>query len=815
VSVRDRRIRSLSAEEIAWTCPGSWLPFRTTDEVATDRDASSQRNAVAAIELGVSLRAPGYNIFAAGPPGTGRTTTVRRVLAREEQKGPVPSDLCYVYDFAEPRAPRCLRLPAGTGRKLQEGLRTAVERFRQGISSLRASGAHRRRREAVARKARDAQSRLINGFQKTVAEEGFALVEVNLGTFRRHDLAPVVGEEPVPIDDLDDRVEQGQLSAEEAARFRHRHPVLAARLSETTVEMRKLGRELDEALASADRDAARPLLGETLDELRGAVGFDAGEHEALDTYLASVEEFLLEIVPLLFAAGESLAAAGEEASADPLQALQVNVIVDRSGAVGRPVVEEAHPSPARLLGSLEIQRSPDGSVRADLGGLRPGALHRADGGFLLINAMDLINEDGAWMELRKALRTGLAGFRIGHPDDGPPPIAPEPAKVDVTVVLVGPPALRERLAAGDPEFNKLFKVVALFEERVPLTREVVASYSALLASVVQEEELRPLDAGAVARTIEHMVRLAGGRRKISTRLRWLADLAREASWFAGRDGASIVLADHVAQALAARRERAGLLSTRIQESIRTGIIHLEFEGLRAGQVNALAVVETNLERFGYPVRLTATSSVGHSGIIDIEREAELSGEIHTKASLILAGYLRSQFAQRAPLAVTASVCFEQSYGGVEGDSASCAELSALLSSLAGVPLRQDLALTGAVDQRGQVLAVGGVNEKVEGFWRVCRATGITGSQGVIIPQASMSALQVDREIVEDVEEGRFHVYAAADIGQVMELLTGVEFGSRQPDGSWPSETLGARIDARLHGMANDLRHFRGCDGSFS
>jgi Lon-like ATP-dependent protease len=311
----------------------------------------------------------------------------------------------------------------------------------------------------------------------------------------------------------------------------------------------------------------------------------------------------------------------------------------------------------------------------------------------------------------------------------------------------------------------------------------------------------------VARIIENMVRLAGVRNRLSTRFRLLTDLAREASFHAREAGAPRVARDHVEQALTARRDRQGVLSRRILESIEDGTLLLQLEGTRVGQVNALAVIETGLERFGYPVRVTATTAIGRAGIIDIEREAELSGEIHTKASLILAGYLRSLFAQRHPLAVTGSICFEQSYGGVEGDSASSAELVALLSSLGLAPVRQDLAVTGAVDQQGNILAVGGVNEKIEGFWRVCRTHGLTGRHGVVLPAASAPTLQLEPGLVEDVERGRFHIYAVHGVRDLVEMLTGLQLGEPDGLGHWPEDTLGGRIDSRLEEMAHLFRDY--------
>lgn len=809
---------ALSPDQLAWRCPADWLPFESTSDLAGDGDdIGNQPGAVSALRLGIGIEARGYNVFVAGAPGTGRTGTVHRVLEQEGGRSPAPDDIVYVFNFVDPRAPRVLRLPPGKGKVLRDRLSGLADSFRQGLAALRASGAHRRRRDKVAKGIRSRQAEVVNSFQSEVTEQGFGLVEVSMGPYRLHELAPMVEGQPVPLTELPTLVREGKLDAEKADRLAAQHPLLSARLAETSAKVRELGEKLEQALSQADRGAAEPMVNAAMTEVRAALGVPAGERPDLDHYLDQVREFLLEFVPIAFAAGDR-AAAGAEGSDEiaergPGVATAVNVIVDRSGQTGRPIVEETHPTAPRLLGTIETQRAADGGVRADLAGIRAGALQRADGGYLIVNAHDLLAEDGAWSALRRALRTGQAAPVAAFAGEGPPPLLPQPVAIDATVILVGTPALRDAMAQGDEEFSKLFKVTALFDERIPLTAEGALSYARFLARVVREEGLPPFESGAVARIIEHLVRIAGGAGKISTRFRWLADLAREAAWSARQAGESRVARPHVEHAILARREREGLLSERVHEAIREGSLRLDLEGQRIGQVNALAVVETSLERFGYPVRVTATAAVGRAGIIDIEREAELSGEIHTKASLILAGYLRSLFAQELPLSVTASICFEQSYGGVEGDSASGAELVALLSALARVPVRQDLALSGAVDQQGQVLPVGGINEKIEGFWRVCRERGLSGTQGVVIPAPSIPSLQIDEQVVAEVVRGAFGIYVARDVSDLSHLLLGMPLGERDSSGEWPEGTLGRRVDVRLREMAHALSRSGGGEGN--
>ncbi len=810
-NVTDRHAREapppLPATRVAWQCPNDWLPFATTDELGPSDEIGGQDRAIAAIRLGIRIRARGYNVYVSGLPGTGRTTTVRQLLQREAASGPASDDLLYVHNFNDPRSPRLLRLPAGKGRVLQLAMNRAAERHRQGLTAIRASGGHRERRDKLVVGIREEQASLVAEFQQELAQEGFALVEVAMGPFRRHELAVVVEERPVAFDDISGLVHEKKLSPEQAEAFRLKHPQLEARLSQIASRMRELGRESEKRLADADRTAALPLISDALEEARGIVGIPAGEHPALDTYLETVREFLLRIFCEQFAAGETALQEGQPEVPDPLTALTVHLLVDRTGQSGRPVIEENNPTPAKLTGFLEGPRQGESLNRPDLTRIRAGSLHHADGGFLLISAQELLGDETAWPVLRRVLRSEKAEFIGGEGADGVPPLDPESSDLKLTVVMIGSPALREAFVHSDEEFHRLFKITAQFDDRVLLSRETVVSFAAFLKMVLDDEGLPAFEQAAVARMIEFMVRVAEGRSKLSTRFRLLADLAREAAWFARAQGLATVTKANVEAALVARRERQGLLSLRIQQSIHDGLLLLDLAGNRVGQVNALAVVETNLERFGYPMRVTATTAVGRAGIIDIEREAELSGEIHTKASLILAGYLRSRFAQKHPLAITASICFEQSYGGVEGDSASPAELAALLSSLAEAPVRQDLAVTGAVDQRGQILPVGGVNEKVEGFWDVCRRSGSTGTQGVVLPLASVDSLQLDGELLEDVRSGRFQIYGVDTVDALVALLTGTPLGVPDASGAWPDGSLGGRISLRLKEMAETLRDF--------
>ncbi|MDH3286071.1 MAG: AAA family ATPase, partial [Acidobacteriota bacterium] len=634
----------LDPDGLAWSCPDGWLTFGTTDELESCDEDLGQARAVDALKLALRITGRGYNVYVAGVSGTGRTRVARRILEEEAAKGPAPDDICYVNNFAEPSAPRLLRLPPGKGRALRASLEAAAEKVRDGLAALRSSPPHRETREQVSQRFRAARAELVSSFESQVESEGFKLVELDLGAYRQHVLAALVEGSPVSMDDLDNLAHEGKLEPEALRRFQERHPSLTARLSETTSRARSIGRDMQKKLADADRQAARPLIEETMEEIRAGLGIPAGARPPLDAYLDEVEDYVVEIVPFLFSTGERLPVLEQPDAVmpDPLAALRVAVLVDRSGETGRPIVEETNPDMARLFGHVETMRGPDGTLHADLSGIRAGALLRADGGFLLLNAQDLVAQEGSWAGLRRALRTDTVSLFLGGRGDGPPPLVPEAVPVELTVVLVGSPGLRADLADQDPDFTKMFKVVALFDEHVPLTRDHVHSYACFLSQVIREEGLLHHDADAVSRNLELLVRAAGGRGKLSTNFRLFTDIARESTFLARQEGASVVTRKHVHEAIEGRSRRSALLSQRILEAFHDGVLQIEISGEKVGQVNGLAVVQTNLGKVGYPVRITATAAVGRAGIIDIEREAELSGEIHTKASLILAGFLRSQ-----------------------------------------------------------------------------------------------------------------------------------------------------------------------------
>jgi lon-related putative ATP-dependent protease len=559
------------------------------------------------------------------------------------------------------------------------------------------------------------------------------------------------------------------------------------------------------------RDMARAAIGPRLEELREGWADQPGVLALLDDIERDVPERVHDFRP----------AEGEEGGPRPLvqmQAMQreqhlvrygVNVVVDHRGAEHAPVVVERNPTYYNLVGRVDYRAS-FGAMETDFRQIRAGALHRAHGGFLVLHATDVLRQPFAWEALKQALLAREVQIENLAEQSSPIPTAtlrPEPVPLDVKVVLIGPPPLYHLLYAGDEDFRDVFKVKADFAPDMEWSDERVSNYAAFVSRCVQSDGLRHFDRSAVARIVEHGSRLREHQRKLSTRLRDIADIVSEASFWASRAGREVVGAEDVERAVAQREYRSNLPEERVHELIGEGTIAIETTGSRIAQVNGLSVADLGDHRFGRPTRVTARVSVGSGAVVSIEREIELSGPIHSKGVLTLAGYLAQSYAQRWPLALRATISFEQSYNGVDGDSASSTELYALLSALAELPVRQDVAVTGAVDQHGRVQAVGGVTDKVEGFFAVCRAQGLTGEQGVAIPRANVSHLMLSDEVVAAVAAGDFHVWAVETVDEGIELLTGCPAGARGADGAFPEGSVHRRAEDRLRGYADRLRDF--------
>jgi lon-related putative ATP-dependent protease len=790
-------MRRLESEHLRAVCDPAALGFRSTEDLPPLDSMIGQERALAATTFGIGMERAGYNLFVLGPPATGKTTVMRRLLTRAALAGPTPGDVCYVHNFADPYRPTVLELPAGRGRELQGDMARLVEECRARLPRAFEGEEFERRKSQILESLAQRQQEEVERLEATARRAEFAVLRTPGGL----GVAPAPQGTPLAPEEF------ARLPEPARERWAERAEALEKELEGTLRRVRQHEREAREAHAALVSEtvaaATRVLIRELRERFAGLDG--------VQRYLDAVAQDLVDHA-------EEFRGAGEGKPALPflpppgafLDRYRVNVLVDRTGTRGAPVVFEPNPTHGNLVGRIE-HRAHFGTLVTDFTLIRAGALHRANGGYLILEAKDLLRNFMAWDTLKKALKT--RAIRIEEPLEelrliNVTTLAPEPVPLSVKVVVIGSPWLYYLLYNLDEDFHELFKVKVDFDDSLPRTAETERLYARFVASACREERLRHFSPEAVAGLVEHGSRLVAHRERLSAKLGALLDLVREAAVGAEQRGHTFVGADDVRHAIAQRIYRSNLLEERMARVLAEGTLLIATDGEAVGQVNGIAVLSTGDHAFGRPSRITARTYAGEPGVVDIEREAKLGGPVHSKGVMILTGFLAGRYARTRPLALSASIAFEQQYEEVEGDSAAAAELYALLSSLAGLPLRQDLAVTGSVNQHGEIQAVGGVNEKVEGFFDACRARGLTGRQGVLIPEANTRHLMLREDVVQAVRAGRFHVFAVASVDEGLELLTGRPAGARAPDGSYPEGSVNAAVDRALAEGVERLKALR-------
>jgi lon-related putative ATP-dependent protease len=770
----------------------------TSDRVKPLETIIGQERAVRALRFGLAIRELGFNVYVAGPPGTGRTTAVRRFLEEEASSEPVPPDLCYVNSFRDPYRPNAISLPAGRARAFRSSMETLVETATRELRRVFESEEYALKRDETARSFQRQRSELFSELGERAREQGFSIQPSPLGLMT------------VPLGDgkpLDDAALQA-LSAEERAELDRQGEQVQDDVKAVLRQVRNLEKQASEALEAVDQEVALYAIGPLIEDLQEE--FSSCEEvvryldQVSDDMLGNLDQFASE--PREERAG---AGATRRRELAPFRKYAVNVLVDHSELSGAPVVTELNPTYPNLFGRIE--KEPQfGTLVTDFTMMREGALHRANGGYLVLPAVELLRDGLAWESLKRSLRNREvrleeAAERLGYM--ATKSLLPEPTPLEVKVILIGDPQLYQLLYAYDPDFGELFKVKADFDIHMPHADENVMDYAAFICALCEEENLRHLDQLAMAKVVEYGSRLASDQHKLSTKFGAISDVIREASFYAKQEDASYVGAAHIARAIEERYYRSSRVQDQIREMIQRGTIMIDVEGEKMGQVNGLSVISLGDIAFGQPSRITASTGLGRDGLIDIERESNLGGPLHTKGVMILSGYLTAQYAQDKPLSLSARLAFEQSYSGVDGDSASSTELYAILSSLSGLPIKQAIAVTGSVNQRGEVQAIGGVNEKIEGFFDVCQVVGLMGEQGVLIPESNVDHLMLREDVVQAVSEGKFHVWSVKTIDEGIEILTGAPAGQARADGSFPEGTVHARVDQQLHTFAQAMRTF--------
>lgn len=775
--------------------------FETTDDLDPVFGIVGQPRAAEAVAFGTDIERPGFNVFAFGLPGTGKRSFLRQFLESRASGQPTPADLCYVHNFDDPRCPVLVRLPAGRGGELRRDIDRLTDEMRVGIAAAFESDEYQQRRHQIDDEFKQRPEKKLEEIAERARGRGIALVRSD-GALS---FAPLHGDEILTDEQF------AALPEDQRKRLEGIVEEVQEEVQQTVRHIPRWSRERREHLRALNREVASAAIEQPVAELQAKYQ----DHRDVLRHLDAIRQHTIEHAralagddaPMPLPLHETLG--GRASGGDPTRLYRVSVLVDHAGTSGAPVVYEDNPTYDNLIGRIEYTTE-FGALTTDHTLIKAGALLRANGGYLLLDMHRLLQTPHAWDALKRALANreirieplaqvlGLASAVS---------LDPEPAPLQVQIVLMGDPHLYAMIHALDPDFLEHFKVAADFADTMPATGDHPLEYARLLATLCRQERIRPLRASGVARVMEHSARLVSDQQKLSAQMAVVMDLLLEADYWAGQEEHPSIEREDVERAIAAQIRRADRPRERYLEAVAQGTLLIDTDGERVGQVNGLAVSSYGTFAFGHPSRITARVRLGEGDLVNIEREVDLSGPIHSKGVLILAGLLGARYAADRPLSFAATLAFEQSYGPVDGDSASAAELFALLSAIAEIPLRQDLAITGSINQHGDIQPIGGINEKVEGFFDVCATSGLTGQQGVIMPQSNVHHLMLRQDVVDAVAAGRFHLHAIASSDEGIELLTGVPAGTQNADGSYPDGCFHARVAARLQDLAERRREF--------
>jgi lon-related putative ATP-dependent protease len=796
-------IKPLEPDALYKRCDAKQFKFQTTAELEESPGIIGQDRAVDAVKFGIGIRRKGYNLYALGLPGTGKQSVIREFLEQRAADQDTPPDWIYVNNFDHPVKPKAIKLPAGKGCEVERAVERLVEELHSAIPAAFESENYRNRRQAIEDEFKKREEKASNEIQKKAEAERIAFIRTPNGVA----FAPTKKDGEVMSPE-----EFKELPEREQEQINKKVSKLQEQVEEIVSKVPKWEKQYREKLKELTREVTALAVGHLIDELRE----ELKEPPELIEHLDAIEKDVIENVDdFLKSAEESKetmisfpAPRGPKRSLLSRRYL-VNALIDHSAAKGAPVVYEDNPTYHNLIGQTEYTAHL-GALVTDFNLIKPGALHRANGGYLMLDALKVLAEPYAWEGLKRVLRSSEIRIEpLAHMLGMLTTVSlePQPIPLDVKIVLLGDHLLYYALCALDPDFNELFKVPADFDDQMDRTSANSLAYASLVGALAKKEELLPFNREAVSRVIEQSARMAGDAEKLSTRMGRVVDLLREADYWAHESGRKAVSAEDVQQAIDEQIHRADRVREREYDAIRRGFTLIDTTGEKVGQVNGLSVIALGAFMFGRPTRITARVGLGEGKVVDIEREVELGGPIHSKGVFIISGYLRSQYVSDRPLSLSASLVFEQSYGAVEGDSASAAETFALLSALADAPIKQSLAVTGSVNQEGQIQAIGGVNEKIEGFFDVCKATELTGEQGVLIPASNVKNLMLRRDVVEAVAAGKFQIYPIETIDEGIEAMTGIEAGERDSSGHFPKGSINRRVEERLIELAEKRKEF--------
>jgi len=785
-------VKGLEAQLLRKHCDSEEFNFETTDELPELDEIIGQARAVDAVQFGIGMSRPGYNIFALGPEGAGKRTILTQFFEKAASSQPIPSDWVYVNNFQEPHKSHALGLPAGKGFELRQDIEEVLDEIRTALSAAFESDEYRTRMQEIETELEERQGKTLEELEERAKEKGMAMIRTPTGLV----IAPVREGEVISPEEIQSLSEEERKSLEKEASH------LQDELQKILLQVPRLQREVRERVKTLNREMAEVSIGSLMGELNDKYN---KVPEVLDYLKAVREDMVANIKEIIGQETEgetsSLPIPGQrlKQGAPFLRRYQVNLLVDHSQSHGAPVIFEDNPTYQNLIGRVE-HLAQMGALITDFNLIKPGALHRANGGYLILEAYKVLTQPYAWDGLKRALQSEQV--RVESPGQMMSLIStislePEPIPLKVKVALIGDPLLYYQLGAVDPDFSELFRVTVDFDDVMEWNPDNQILYARLIGNLVRKDHLLPFDRCAVARVLEQSARIAEDGERLTTQIRDVANLLREADHWAKEAGKDVVGLEDVQKAIDAQIYRSDRIRERMQENILREMILIDTEGEVVGQVNGLSVFQLGDFSFGRPSRITANVRMGGGDVVDIEREVELGGPIHAKGVLILSSFMGGRYALEHPLSLSASVVFEQSYSEVDGDSASSTELYALLSAIAGVPIKQSLAVTGSVNQRGQVQAIGGVNEKIEGFFDICKARKLTGEQGVLIPASNIKHLMLRQDVVDAVSAGQFHIYPIENIDEGMEVLTGIPTGKADESGAFPEGSINGLVQAKL------------------
>ena len=789
--------KPLSSEELYSCCDTALFQFNTTDELPELEETIGQTRALNAIDFGLNLDSKGFNIFVLGENGTGKSTTIKSILQKKAADEPVPADWCYVYNFKDPDIPLAISMEPGRASVFHKDMEELIKILRVEIPKIFESKEYEKQKNKILEEFQQKQKTMFSGLEEEAQSKGFSIRKTVSGLM----IVPVKkGGEPLTEEEYEALDEKTKAKIDEIGKG------LQEKLNDVVREVRESEKSVKNALSKLERDATLAAVGHFMEEMKSKYS----DHEKIAEYLSGVTEDILDHI-------DDFKAQEEQTPPLPFMKMQkaeptftryiVNVLVNNRDTKGAPCVFESNPTYFNIFGRMEYKFQ-YGVATTDFSMIKAGALHKANGGYLVMNALDLLRNIFSYETLKRALRNReikiedvWEQYRLMSTAT----LRPEAIPLNVKVILIGNPYLYYMLYSLDEEYRELFKVKADFDSRMDRTKETVLKYASFVASTCKQADFLPFDRSGVAKIVEYGSRLAEHQNKLSSRFSEIADVIKEANYWAKKAGNKIVRDEHVVKALRERVYRVNRIEERLQEMIVEGTLIIDTEGDKVGQINGLAVLGMGDYMFGKPSRITASTFAGKGGVINIERETKMSGKIHEKAILIITNYISKTYARKKPISFSASITFEQLYDMIEGDSASCAELYVILSSLAGLPLKQNIAVTGSMDQNGDVQPIGGVNEKIEGFFDLCKVRGLDGTHGVVIPGKNVKHLMIKQEVMDAVKEGKFSIYPIDRVEDGMELFTGMPMGEMKDDGTYPEGTINYQVTKRLEEISKAIK----------